>query len=633
MYDRKTWIVLALCGSLLALGMVEQSKKAAAMREAENQKQEQAARIKALEPKTKDQAADPAAAPNAPALAVEPTPPPVEEQTLELQTAKMIFTFSNIGGGVKYADFKDEMQVAKPNVPVRINERGGGPIGGLAGPDAALQNVAYSYDQAASVAGSKVVYVGKLSNGLQVRKVFSLTADDGPGAPYLLDFVMTIENDGAAPFSLKEWSVFVGDAVPLYEKEMPQHNGVFWYEGGNIHFKNAGTFKGGFFGSAKPSLNSPAGDLIQYAGVTNQFYATTLRPKEPVQATVWATPSQVEGRSIRAGLRLPDVALNPTESKEFTYQIFVGPKLNPMLRKMGDGWGDMMQYSGPVARWFGIAPVARFLNWVLNHMHTLMDGVAKKWSWGLAIILLTIIVRTAIWPLYAKSTRTMKRMSKLKPEMARLKEKYPDDPNKLNTEMMGLYRKFGVNPMGGCLPMFVQIPIFFGFYTMLQYAVELRHQSFLWVSDLSMPDTLTTLHLPFALPIIGTSLAINLLPVVMAVTSFFQIRMTPQTGDATQQKIIMFMPFMFFFFCYNFASALALYWTTQNIFTIGQTWLMNRIPEPELKVRKDAGKKSWMQRMMEQQQTMQKQRQQQAPKAGAKPGADTPKKRPPRTGG
>ena len=252
-----------------------------------------------------------------------------------------------------------------------------------------------------------------------------------------------------------------------------------------------------------------------------------------------------------------------------------------MDKHWGDGWGDVMQYG-----WFWF--VSRPLNFLLNTYHDLLDGIAHNWSWGLAIILLTITVRIVIWPLHAKSTHTMKRMAKLKPEMDKLKEKYPDDPNKLNTEMMGLYRKFGINPLGGCLPMFIQIPIFFGFYRMLQYAVELRGQGFLWVNDLSQPDTLA--HI--------SGVPINLLPVVMAITSFLQIKMTPMTGDKMQQRIIMFMPFMFFFFCYNFASALALYWTTQNIFSIGQTWLMSKVPEPELKPVKGAGK-SWVQRMAE----------------------------------
>ena len=192
----------------------------------------------------------------------------------------------------------------------------------------------------------------------------------------------------------------------------------------------------------------------------------------------------------------------------------------------------------------------------------------------------------------------------------------------MNTETMGLYRKYGINPLGGCLPMFIQIPVFFGFYRMLQYAVELRGQGFLWVHDLSQPDTFATV----------AGVPINILPVVMAISSFLQIRMTPKTGDAMQQKIIMFMPFMFFFFCYSFASALALYWTTQNIFSIGQTWLMSKVPEPELKPVR-TGNRSWLQRMAERQAEYQRIRQQ-----GGAPGLrdvtpDSKKKRPPRTGG
>ena len=237
--------------------------------------------------------------------------------------------------------------------------------------------------------------------------------------------------------------------------------------------------------------------------------------------SVWAKSAQVmipngtsAHTSVRAGLRLPAAEIKPAEIKSFNYRIFIGPKHNPLLRKMekswGDGWGDVMQYG-----WFWF--VSRPLNFLLNTYHSWLDGIAKNWSWGLAIILLTITVRFIIWPLHAKSTHTMKRMAKLKPEMDKLKEKYPDDPNKLNTEMMGLYRKFGINPLGGCLPMFIQIPIFFGFYRMLQYAVELRGQGFLWVDDLSQPDTL--MHI--------AGMPINILPVVMAISSFLQIKMTP----------------------------------------------------------------------------------------------------------
>ncbi|MEI6675138.1 MAG: membrane protein insertase YidC, partial [Verrucomicrobiota bacterium] len=562
MYDRTTWIVLAVCGSLLAVGLQQSNKNA----------QEKLRLDKAgQEVLQKDQPApspvttgNPVPTP-APGLTVDPPPPPTEEEFVTLQTDKVLFTFSNVGGGIKFADFKAELQVGSHKDPVRINEHGGGPIGGLAGADEALENLSYTYNEAESIPGKKVVYAAKLASGLLVKKIFSLVETSEPGAPYLLDFDLQLENSSAVPLGLKQWSIFVGEAAPLYQAEVAQQTGVFWLENNSMSFTDVSSFKGGFISSEKAVVNSPADKKIQYAGVTNQFFATAIRPQQPLETTVWAKPSQIKLKddasplkAIRAGLRLPDVSLDPAAQKAISCRIFIGPKHNPMLRKMGNGWEDLMQYG-----WFGV--VSNVLNRILNFFHYYLDGMAKKWAWGLAIIFLTIVVRIAIWPLHAKSTRTMKRMSKLQPEMAKLKEKYADDPNKLNTETMGLYRKYGINPLGGCLPMFIQIPIFFGFYRMLQYAVELRGQGFLWVNDLSQPDTLAY----------WSGVPINFLPVVMAISSFLQIRMTPKTGDAMQQRIIMFMPFMFFFFCYNFASALALYWTTQNIFSIGQTWLMN----------------------------------------------------------
>ena len=489
---------------------------------------------------------------------------------------------------------------------MKINRHGPGPIGGLAGGGEVLENIPFAYKADESVPSKKAVYIAKLPSGLIAKKTFSLVEADKPGAPYLLDFQLKLENASANSVNLSQWSIFMGEAAPLYQAEVGQQIGYFWREGGEMHFHDGSGFKGGMFSSAKSIMTSDAEEPVQFAGVTNQFFATVLRPKEPLLTQAWAKGTDVfletgakAVTSVRAGLALPPVTLDPGEPTTLDYLIFIGPKHNPLLRKMdgvwGEGWGDIMQYG-----WFWW--VSRPLNWLLNVYHNLLDSVARNWSWGLAIILLTITVRILIWPLHAKSTHTMKRMAKLQPEMAKLKEKYPDDPNKLNTEMMGLYRKYGINPLGGCLPMLIQIPIFFGFFKMLQYAVEFRAQGFLWVTDLSQPDTLT--HI--------AGIPINILPIVMGITSFAQIAMTPKTGDKMQQRIILFMPLIFFFFCYNFASALALYWTTQNIFSIGQTWLMNKVPEPELKAR-PAGpggstKKSWVQRMAERQAELQKAR-------------------------
>lgn len=623
MYDRKTWVVLILCGGLLAANVYYSSKNAAAERVRQEAEQKNAAAASAVLP------ADPAA--GAPALTVDTPPPPTEESAVTLQNDKVIFTLTNIGGGIKYAEFKDQHKVGSKSELVQINRFGAGPIGGLAGANETLENLPYAYKTDESVEGKKAVYIAKLPSGLIAKKTFSLVESDKAGAPYLLDFELKLENAAATAINLNQWSIFLGEASPLYQSETPDQTGFFWHEEGDMHYKAGTGFRGSWFSSAKTIIRSDSAAPIEFAGVTNQFFATVVRQKEPAVASVWGkrddaklTNDAAVVTSVRAGLPLPATTLAPKEPRTFAYQVFIGPKHNTMLREMdahhlwGKGWGDVMQY-GSWLQW-----VARPLNLTLNFYHGFLDGIAKKWSWGLAIILLTITVRIFIWPLHAKSTHTMKRMAKLQPKMAELKEKYPDDPNKLNTEMMGLYRKYGINPLGGCLPMFLQIPIFFGFYKMLQYAVELRGQGFLWVTDLSQPDTL--LHIGF----LG-GLPLNILPIVMAITSFLQIQMTPKTGDPTQQKIIMFMPFIFFFFCYNFASALALYWTTQNIFSIGQTWLMNKIPEPELKERSVSERKGWMQRMAEQQAAMQK------AKAGGGSGDlrdVTPKKpRTPRTGG
>ena len=612
MYDRKTWVILAICGGLLALNFHYASKNQSAAAEARAREEALQKTKPAIEPTSKESSAG---------LIVTPPPPPAEEELVTLANDKVSFVFTNIGGGIKTAVFQNEFEVGSKTSKVEINRFHIGGIGTLAGAGETLENMIFSKIDAESVEGKKVVYSATLPSGIVAKKIYSLNEGNEAGAPYLIDLELRMENPTGNAVNLSQWSLFLGESSPLYHAEVPQQTGYFWRDNDTIHFTDGSSFKGGWFSSAKSIAGSPTNTPIQFAGVTNQFFATVIQPKETALTSMWARSSQVtlpsDPRpviSVNGGLRLPTLQLNAASSASLGYRIFIGPRHNPMLREMdgvyGEGWGDVMQYG-----WFWW--VSRPLNWLLNSFHHLIDNVSPKWAWGLAIILLTITVRTAIWPLHAKSTHTMKRMAKLQPEMAKLKEKYADDPNKLNTEMMGLYRKFGINPLGGCLPMLIQIPIFFGFYRMLQYAVELRGQGFLWVDDLSQPDTIW--H--FA------GIPLNLLPIVMAVTSFLQIQMTPKTGDKMQQRIIMLMPFMFFFFCYNFASALALYWTTQNIFSIGQTWLMNKVPEPELKPVKGAGK-SWVQRMAERQAEMQKQR-----NGMRNVTPDSQKKRTPRTGG
>jgi YidC/Oxa1 family membrane protein insertase len=194
-------------------------------------------------------------------------------------------------------------------------------------------------------------------------------------------------------------------------------------------------------------------------------------------------------------------------------------------------------------------------------------------GYGLAIIIITIIIKLLFWPLTAASTRSMKRMSLLQPEMAALREKYKDDAKKMNQKLMEFMKQNKVNPMGGCWPILIQIPVFIGFYKMLMSAIELRGATFLWASDLSIPDTI------FLIP--GLNFPVNPLPLLMGASMLWQTSLTPPSPgmDPVQQKMFRYMPLIFIFFCYSLPSGLSLYWTVQNLFTILQTKL-TRMKDP-----------------------------------------------------
>jgi YidC/Oxa1 family membrane protein insertase len=610
MYDRKTWIVVIACSLLLAVNLHFSSKRARF--EADRKKLEMAAK----------QAETPADVPAAAALEstgtlVEADPVPLQvEQLVTLETSGTLYTFTSIGGGLKHAEIKGQKHGLEG--PVRLNRHGTSPVGAVAeGPDR-IEGVSY---EVVSTTPTSVVFRGKLPSGLIATKTWTLSDPAKPGAPHLLDYALQLKNGTTNSVNLEQFSLFLGTAAPLDNVEQPAQTGFVWHNDGEFEFTHSGAFDGGWFSKSQDILTETL-DRAEFAGVTNQFFSTVVKPAEPGPSILWSKytpvtfkPGTKAVKAVRAGIRLPSVTIAPGEERSLNYQVFTGPKENRMLRKMGDDWGTLMNYGM-------FSPFSRFMNWSLWWVHAGMDKISGKWSWGLAVVVLTILLRTAIWPLYNRSNRTMKRMAKLKPEMDKLKEKYPDDPQKMNAEMMGLYRKYGINPLGGCLPMFAQLPIFFGFYSMLLHAVEMRGQEFLWVTDLSQPDTIAVL----------AGIPINPLPIVMAITSFAQMAMMPNTGgDKTQMMILKLMPFFFLFICYNFASALALYWTVSNLFSIGQTWLTNRLPEPELKARAGGGK-GWVERMAEKQAQMERMRQ--ARGRVVDPGESGPsKKRPPRTGG
>ena len=292
-----------------------------------------------------------------------------------------------------------------------------------------------------------------------------------------------------------------------------------------------------------------------------KFWAGRRKLAQPIDA-VNAGKAEIEDFATDAAVGLPVVDLAPGASVTENYQIYLGPKEYDRLSKIGHQRSYAMFYG-----YFKIVSIA--LSKVMRWMHSISG------SWGLAVILLTIFVRLCLWPIHAKSTMTMKRMGLLGPLMKELQEKHKDNPQQQQMEVMKLYKDYGVNPLGGCLPLFLQFPIFIGLYAVLEVAAELRGQSFWWVRDLAAADTQGHFM----------GFPINPLPIIMGLTMVAQMKLTPQpaTVDKTQQRIFMMMPLIFLYISYDFAAALALYWSTQNIFSVFQTRIMKLyMPEPKL---------------------------------------------------
>ncbi len=315
-----------------------------------------------------------------------------------------------------------------------------------------------------------------------------------------------------------------------------------------------------------PITRHPINEPVDWVAVKNKYFVQILRPRsldtENSIIYVERTDTTREPEALWASLQFPQTTLDVGDS--FTREIvwFVGPQQLRRLQELGYHQDKILE--------LGWAPI-RFFASVLMIGLTALYGVFG--NYGVAIMLLTVIIRIFFWPLTHKGTESMRRMQELAPLMKELNEKFKDNPQKRQQATMELYKEHKVNPLGGCLPMVVQIPVFIGLFYLLRTAIELRYAGFLWINDLSEPEGLLGDVLP---------LPINLLPIFMAVTMYFQQKLTPtpSAGDERQQQMhkmmMRVMPVMMLVLLYNFASGLALYWSTQNVLMIVQQLLYRR---------------------------------------------------------
>ena len=309
-------------------------------------------------------------------------------------------------------------------------------------------------------------------------------------------------------------------------------------------------------GDAKEEkFHIPVNTPIRWLGVQNKYFAGLIKPDQEFAGLksyrVGKTGKGTSYYIVGAAGVYRNLTFDPNQTRTFGFNCFAGPKELDLLAAFEPQTQQIMHLSF-------IAPMEWIARKLLQFLIYLKDVCGGSYGW--AIIVLTIIVRLIFWPVTQKANNSMKKMQKLQPMIQEIREKYKDNQQLMNTKVMELYREQKVNPLGGCLPILLQIPVFIALYSTIDSAVELRHTSFMWAHDLAQPDTVATI------------MGIGINPLVLAMTALMvlQQKLTPAAADPMQQKMMLLMPVVMLFFLYSLPAGLTLYWTVSQIFSIFQ---------------------------------------------------------------
>ena len=523
---------------------------------------------------------------NAPRVAINTN---VSEELLVISNENARYTFSSHGGGLKLVEllkYPETVSTRREKQPqtnrvATLNSVTPAPTLAILGGEAVQGDGIFKLSK---IDDSAIRAEKALTNGLTIVKDFRLSTN------YLVTATVKLENHSGQSLTLPQQEWIVGTATPMGPRDDGSAVAVIWYNGA----KTAGDIGTATYFSPKGFMCMPKVPPMEYRGgesnvfwaaAHNQFFALALMPPQPAQSLVvrrldLPRPTGEEAKYVsangpppqgyEAALIYPPLTLTNNQTIERQVLVYAGPKEYRTLATIADRLNNNLDQVMSLG-FFGFVSKALLLG--MNWMHQ-----SLKFSYGWAIVAITTLIKLIFWPLTQASTRSMKRMQALQPEIKKLQEKYKDDPQKLSQKQLEFWRKNKVNPMGGCLPMLLQIPVFFGFLTMIRSAIELRGAPWLWVADLSKPDTLFMIpglgFIPFV-GVAGQGLPFNLLPLLMGATMLWQARMTPPSPgmDPTQQAIMKYLPLMFLVGLYNFSAGMTLYWTVNNLWTICQTKL------------------------------------------------------------
>ena len=539
----------------------------------------------------------PAPIPTTPAPLEEPvaTPKPlvsgnVPEELVEVANDNARYTFTSYGGGLKRVEL-----LHYPETVARGREKGPR-TNDVATLNAFTPTPTLALLDGEAVQGDGVFKLSSTDHGVRAEKTLTngltIVKDFQISSNYLVLATVRLENRSAQALALPAQEWFVGTAAPLGPRDKGLGVGVLWYNGAKtLDLGGASYFAGGCRQPVPPLEYRGGESNVVWVAAHNQFFVLAAMPQQPAEGLIihrlnLPRPTGEEARLVAtnaptpqgyaAAMVYPGLTLAAKQVFERQIALYAGPKEYQALARIGVQFNnnlDLVMNFG----WAGFVSKALLLG--MNWLHSTL-----KLSYGWAIIFITIIIKAVFWPLTQASTRSMKRLQALQPQLNEIKAKYKDDPVKMNKKTMEFMREHKVSPLGGCLPMLLQIPVFFGFFSMIQSAIELRGARFLWIPDLSQTDTLFVIpalgFIPF-FGIPGVGLPFNLLPLFMGATMLWQSHLTPPSPgmDPSQQKIMRYMPLMFLAFLYNYSAGLTLYWTVQNLLTILQTYLTRTVPE------------------------------------------------------
>ena len=384
-----------------------------------------------------------------------------------------------------------------------------------------------------------VNFLWRSPDGVVIEKTYQFSPDS-----YVVDLLVTVKNGSSRDIRDRVF-VALNGKTPT-DKRMYSFEGPSAYINDELEEIEVKKIK---------DKNSFDGK-IKWVALQSRYFMSGLIPEQSEDASLnLALESEkvVTARYLQA-----EKVIQPGTQYTYKYRLYIGPKLTRELKTVGNDLDKLVD--------FGMFDfIAKPCVWLMNLFYSVVP------NYGVAIIILTILVKLLLWPLGTKSYKSMSEMKKLQPLMKEIREKYKNDKKKMNEEVMGLYRTYKINPLGGCLPMIVQLPVFFALYRMLYEAIELRHAPFfLWIDDLSAPDRL--FRFGFSIPFMEPPYGIPVLTLIMGATMLLQQKMSPPMGDATQAKMMMFMPLVFTVIFINFSSGLVLYWLINNILSIAQQY-------------------------------------------------------------